>query len=39
MKKIVWVLNVVRGGVYNEEVLLKVLDEGWIVGVGIDVFI
>lgn len=32
------VLNVARGGVYNEEALLRALDEGWIAGAGIDVF-
>ncbi|VBB79898.1 Putative D-3-phosphoglycerate dehydrogenase [Podospora comata] len=38
MKKTARVLNVARGGVYNEEALLKALDEGWIAGAGIDVF-
>lgn len=32
------VLNVARGGVYNEEALLRALDEGWIAGAGLDVF-
>lgn len=32
------VLNVARGGVYNEEALLRALDEGWIAGAGIDVY-
>ncbi|KAK3349284.1 D-isomer specific 2-hydroxyacid dehydrogenase [Lasiosphaeria hispida] len=38
MKTSARVLNVARGGVYNEEALLKALDEGWIAGAGIDVF-
>ncbi|PHH78316.1 hypothetical protein CDD80_7071 [Ophiocordyceps camponoti-rufipedis] len=32
------VLNVARGGVYNEAALLRALDEGWIAGAGLDVF-
>ncbi|OAA65204.1 phosphoglycerate dehydrogenase [Niveomyces insectorum RCEF 264] len=32
------VLNVARGGVYNEEALVQALDAGWIAGAGIDVF-
>ena len=38
MKKTAHVLNVARGGVYNEDALLKALDEGWIAGAGLDVF-
>lgn len=38
MKKTARVLNVARGGVYDEEALIKALDEGWIAGAGIDVF-
>ena len=38
MKKTARVLNVARGGVYNEEALVKALEEGWIAGAGIDVF-
>ncbi|KAH7275794.1 hypothetical protein FSOLCH5_005484 [Fusarium solani] len=38
MKKTARVLNVARGGVYNEAALIKGLDEGWIAGAGIDVW-
>ncbi|KAK0641075.1 hypothetical protein B0T16DRAFT_461183 [Cercophora newfieldiana] len=38
MKPSARVLNVARGGVYNEEALLRGLDEGWIAGAGLDVF-
>lgn len=38
MKPTARVLNVARGGVYNEAALIKALDEGWIAGAGIDVF-
>ncbi|KAG5975885.1 hypothetical protein E4U58_006877 [Claviceps cyperi] len=38
MKETARVLNVARGGVYNEVALLKALDEGWIAGAGLDVF-
>lgn len=38
MKKTARVLNVARGGIYNEECLTRALDEGWIAGAGIDVF-
>ncbi|KAG6034146.1 hypothetical protein E4U41_006666 [Claviceps citrina] len=38
MKKTARVLNVARGGVYNETALLQALDEGWIAGAGLDVF-
>jgi D-3-phosphoglycerate dehydrogenase / 2-oxoglutarate reductase len=38
MKKTARVLNVARGGVYNEAALLRALDEGVIAGAGIDVF-
>ncbi|KAF7861949.1 hypothetical protein EAF04_007830 [Stromatinia cepivora] len=38
MKKTAKVLNVARGGVYNEQALLDALDEGIIAGAGLDVF-
>ncbi|CAK7214966.1 hypothetical protein SBRCBS47491_002329 [Sporothrix bragantina] len=38
MKPTAHVLNVARGGVYNEEALVNALDNGWIAGAGIDVF-
>ncbi|KAK0615738.1 phosphoglycerate dehydrogenase [Bombardia bombarda] len=38
MKKTARVLNVARGGVYDEEALLRALDEGWIAGAGLDVY-
>lgn len=38
MKKSARILNVARGGVYNEAALIKALDEGWIAGAGLDVF-
>ncbi|KAG9251390.1 D-isomer specific 2-hydroxyacid dehydrogenase [Emericellopsis atlantica] len=38
MKPSARVLNVARGGVYNEEALLHALDEYWIGGAGLDVF-
>ncbi|KAI5923549.1 phosphoglycerate dehydrogenase [Camillea tinctor] len=38
MKPTARVLNVARGGVYNEKALLKALDEGWIAGAGLDVY-
>ncbi|KAI0594726.1 phosphoglycerate dehydrogenase [Biscogniauxia sp. FL1348] len=38
MKPTARVLNVARGGVYNERALLRALDEGWIAGAGLDVY-
>lgn len=38
MKPTARILNVARGGVYNEAALLKALDQGWIAGAGLDVF-
>ncbi len=38
MKKTAFIINTSRGGVINEQALLKALDEGRIAGAGIDVF-
>jgi D-3-phosphoglycerate dehydrogenase len=38
MKKTAKVLNVARGGVYNEQALLEALEAGTIAGAGLDVF-
>ncbi|KAI9650835.1 hypothetical protein NHQ30_000869 [Ciborinia camelliae] len=38
MKRSAKVLNVARGGVYNEQALLDALNEGLIAGAGLDVF-
>lgn len=38
MKKTAKVLNVARGGVYNEQALLEALDASTIAGAGLDVF-
>lgn len=38
MKKTAKVLNVARGGVYNEAALLEAIDAGTIAGAGLDVF-
>lgn len=38
MKRTVKVLNVARGGVYNEQALLDALNDGIIAGAGLDVF-
>ena len=38
MKKTAKILNVARGGVYNEQALLEALDAGTIAGAGLDVF-
>jgi len=38
MKKTAKILNVARGGVYNEAALLEALDAGTIAGAGLDVF-
>ncbi len=38
MKKTAFIINTSRGGVVNEQALLKALDEGIIAGAGLDVF-
>lgn len=38
MKFIVWIINCFRGGIIDEVVLFKVLKEGKIVGVVLDVY-
>lgn len=38
MKKTAKILNVARGGVYNEQALLEALEAGTIAGAGLDVF-
>jgi len=38
MKPSAYLINVTRGGVVDEEVLIRALDEHWIAGAGLDVF-
>jgi phosphoglycerate dehydrogenase-like enzyme len=38
MKPSTYLVNISRGGVVDEGVLIKALHEGWIAGVGLDVF-
>ncbi len=38
MKPTAYLINVARGPIVNEEVLVRALDEGWIGGAGLDVF-
>lgn len=38
VKKNAFVVNVSRGGIVNENALVKALQEGWIAGAGLDVF-
>ncbi|WWC64905.1 uncharacterized protein I303_107519 [Kwoniella dejecticola CBS 10117] len=38
MKKTALLINTARGGIVNEDALLKALEEGWIAGAGIDAF-
>lgn len=39
MKKTAWLINVARGGIVQEEALLRALREGWIAGAGLDTFV
>lgn len=38
MKKTAYILNIGRGDIINEPVLIKALEEKWIAGAGLDVF-
>ena len=38
MKKTGYIINIARGGVIQENYLIKALKEGWIAGAGLDVF-
>ena len=38
MKPTAYFVNISRGGVVDEDVLLRALEEGWIAGAGLDVF-
>lgn len=38
MKKTAYLINVGRGGIIEEKALVKVLNEGHLAGVGLDVF-
>jgi len=38
MKSTAYLINIARGGVVDEEVLIRALDEHWIAGAGLDVF-
>jgi len=38
MRSTAYLINIARGGVVDEEVLIRALDEYWIAGAGLDVF-
>ena len=38
MKSTAYLINIARGGIIDEEALIRALDEGWIAGAGLDVF-
>ena len=38
MKSTAYLINVARGNVVDEEMLIRALEEGWIAGAGLDVF-
>lgn len=38
MKPTAYLINVARGNIVHEEVLIRALEEGWIAGAGLDVF-
>jgi phosphoglycerate dehydrogenase-like enzyme len=38
MKKTAYIINIARGPVIREKILVKALKEGWIAGAGLDVF-
>jgi D-2-hydroxyacid dehydrogenase (NADP+) len=38
MKRTAYLVNVARGGIIDEDVLIRALTEGWIAGAGLDVF-
>ena len=38
MKSTAYLINIARGGVVDEEALIRALDEHWIAGAGLDVF-
>jgi phosphoglycerate dehydrogenase-like enzyme len=38
MKQTAYLVNIARGGIVDEEALVRALEEGWIAGAGLDVF-